>query len=273
MIEEPASIRKLLLKKGVASDGTIYIKKIRLNQLIFDNFINNGIIEITGIEDKADKSEKNLLSIINSNLDNVVFKNVHFESFEIIIRYSKLNNISTIDEHFPISEEVLGNMIDSNGNLKHSFKIMSEIYNQLYISMQKQGYKPLEMAYYATYLDWERKAAKKDKKWGKFLSLELHNWSTRFGQSWERGLMLSLIIGLLCFEFFLLFHESLPENLDLSKFIEFYTQFLLPTHKLDYINPKEKVGWVSAIFDILGRVALAYMYYQTITAFRRFGRK
>ena len=58
----------------------------------------------------------------------------------------------------------------------------------------------------------------------------------------------------------------------LQKHIIQFTKFLLPTHDFNFINGRELNAW-AIIFDLLGRIFIAFWVYQTITAFRRFGRK
>ncbi|OJJ21360.1 hypothetical protein BKI52_12440 [marine bacterium AO1-C] len=299
-INENAKIQQLTFKKGISGSGALYIESIHLQTLNFENFINEGKLEITGLKlgkfqtkiinqesipEVAIKREPPIswfetqIIISKSNLGSAVFKGVLFEAFDrVIIDDSKLNNISTVNKHFPLSAENLGNKVNDQGILEHDPEQMAEIYNQLYLAMQKQGNRLKEMEYYSQYLYWQRKAAKEDKKWPALISLTLYQWSTNFGQSWVRGLGISLLVGLIFYFFYSISLNGVQVGFQYFTFDNLlfhgkqFFQFLLPTHKLDFI-PHTQSRFLSSFLDIFSRIALGYMYYQTITAFRRFGRK
>lgn len=286
IIKKGAKVNVLSFAQGIASSGMVYVESINLNQLIMENFTNKGTFELTSIRanDKVacleqgsigEKDKPSQVVLCESNLDNIIFNDVDFDSFDAIeIEAAKLNLISTIQRHFPTK----GGKIRSREQEDAAGKI-AEIYSQLYLAMQKQGYKTQEMEYYAAYLYWEHKAAKgKRKTFGKWLSLSLHKYSTDFGQSWLRGIGLTLFVGWL---FYLLFSCSLGEvrfgwqHFTWNNVINhtgYYFQFLLPTHKTDFLPHAKPMGW-AIIWDFAGRIVVGYLIYQTIAAFRRFGRK
>ncbi|OJJ23266.1 hypothetical protein BKI52_02610 [marine bacterium AO1-C] len=304
VIRKNSQIHLLTFKGGVANGGSVYINPIYLQKLEFEDFINEGKLEITGVRLRAidlRKIKQNLSPKVNikqvlspkwitlesksqinlskSNLGNAVFKAVAFEEFgQVSIGDTKLNNISTVNKHFPLKAENLGNRADDAGKLQHDPAQMAEIYNQLYLAMQKQGNRLKEMEYYSQYLSWQRKATLQEKNWPALISLSLYQFSTNFGQSWVKGLGISLLIGLIFYFFYSISLGGVQVGFQYLTFDNIFFhgkhffQFLLPTHKLDFI-PHTQSRFLSSFLDIFSRIALGYMYYQTITAFRRFGRK
>jgi hypothetical protein len=278
VIKGGANLDELTLAQGIASGGALYIYPIALRRLTFKNFINEGKLEITGVQPKASTANhKSQIRISQSNLDNAVFKGVAFDSFsQIIINDSKLGNISTIKGYFPTNHKQIGNDTDTDGTLVQTPAYLAETYNQLHLAMQKQGNHLKDMEYYGQYLHWQLKDAK---PWSPaYISLVLHRWSTNFGQSWLKGLGRMLLVGWVAYFLFSICLSEVKlgwqyftlENV--SNHTQYFLQWLLPTHKLNYI-PHTRPGLLSTLFDILGRIAMGYMIYQTITAFRRFGRK
>ena len=151
MLLENCSLRQITFKDGINSNGKVYIKSNQVESLVFEDFINEGKLELLGV--KSVENSLTIIQFINCNLENVVFKGVDFNSFnQIVINDTKLNNVSLIVFHIPTDKKRLGNEVCDNNELIHNSKKMAEIYNQLYLATQKQGNKSLEMRYYATYL-------------------------------------------------------------------------------------------------------------------------
>ena len=99
-----------------------------------------------------------------------------------------------------------------------------------------------------------------------------------------RGVIFSFIVGL--FFFYCLVISTKEYSIGLSfdyrpEFIQSFLKFMNPLRffDLEYIFKKEDnqtsitLSGLSYIWDFFGRVFIAYGFYQTIQAFRRFGRK
>lgn len=50
----------------------------------------------------------------------------------------------------------------------------------------------------------------------------------------------------------------------------YFWQFLIPTHKFDYLGVKQTDSPLFYVFDFFGRIAVGYGIYQFIQAFRKF---
>lgn len=124
----------------------------------------------------------------------------------------------------------------------------------------------------------------KTKKWyeGDRILLYLNTISNDHGLSWERGILFSLGIGTLFFIPNLLLLNSPYWEFGWSNWSDFwrvagitiklFSQSLYAAHSFDYLNDYNPKGIVF-LFDLVGRIFLTYGYYQTIVAFRKFGRK
>lgn len=248
-------------------------------------------------------AKSNTFSIINSNMGKTVMRDIDARGFTVEVRDSKLNDITNIGARFP-KERQICSKIGKNGKLQHDPKQMAETYSQLYLAIQKQGYRLQELDYYCAYLEWQRKSVKNRIKtdilsyFPAYVSLSFHRLSTGFGRNWLRGIFFSLLIGLI---FYVGFINTLPnidkiiyeyqhpknnqqmtESKPSSKsqatkmkggfYVKHYLYFLIPTHKSTFVA-NQAPGGTASVFDFLGRIILTYLYYQIATASRRFGRK
>ncbi len=107
--------------------------------------------------------------------------------------------------------------------------------------------------------------------------LGVNHISNKHNQSWIRGVAFTLGIG---FVFYFLFLKSIGEpispslNFDIERFGELAKKFWIfmnPLHSVDFLNT-DSTSW-SSFFDYVGRIFIGYGIYQTIQAFRKFGRK
>jgi len=142
-------------------------------------------------------------------------------------------------------------------------------YTKLGDSIRSTDYKALELeAYYASLGN--------KKPFTKF-SLFLNAFSNDFGRSWILGIVFTLGFGLQFFTFLL---WSIPEYRDITSWdADLFGSFLHFINPLRQFNLKELFNanlhfsrW-SYVWDFLGRIFVAYGYYQTIQAFRRFGKQ
>ena len=110
----------------------------------------------------------------------------------------------------------------------------------------------------------------------------LNRISNKHGLSWRRGVLFSVAVGALFFfpNLFLLENSYWTFGWDSwsdfwtvsSTTLKLFSQSLYAAHSFDYLNEYKPNG-IAFFIDIVGRIFLAYGYYQTIVAFRKFSRK
>lgn len=91
--------------------------------------------------------------------------------------------------------------------------------------------------------------------------------SNLFGLSWIVGVVFTFITTFLMFHYFL---DSTKCECDVY-FWKYYIQFISPIHKIDFIENVTLTN-KSYIIDFFGRVLSSFGFYQTIQAFRKFGK-
>ncbi|MGH2664614.1 hypothetical protein [Flavobacterium sp.] len=128
-------------------------------------------------------------------------------------------------------------------------------------------FKNHEMATYYKELSWKHHSVDKSILWAT-------KWSTDFGNSWARGLIFTLLSGLIFFSLFYTL-ENYKYSFNLTNWQDFgkgYIRFFLIT---DFYNPLEKDktyietfwSWIPFIF---GKIFIAFGIYEMIQAFRKF---
>ena len=199
------------------------------------------------------------VTIINSNLINLITSNVKW--------FKKIDNPN---------DEKNQEFITSNSK---------EVYRQLKHSLEKQGskidalkFKTLEMKEYKKEL-----AIKKSSKSDRII-LWLSQ-SNNYGTNWLKPISIALGITLLAYILIIIgVSRKLSFNFNFSEesfkltFTELGThsctffQLLNPTHYLNRVfpNPSYELGVFVYFIDYLLKIMLAYLIFQTITAFRKF---
>lgn len=103
--------------------------------------------------------------------------------------------------------------------------------------------------------------------WNKIL-LTLNLISNGFGLWWWLGLIFIMFTGFLFYSWLINNWNILSENWRVG-----YLQFILPTHSINDLFPKGyNIRSCHYTIDILGRVFIGFGIYQTIQAFRKYGR-
>jgi hypothetical protein len=116
------------------------------------------------------------------------------------------------------------------------------------------------------------------------VNLWLNKWSNNFGRSWQRGVLFTVGVGILLFYFLVISSKEYTiafginiRNGMLPAFLKFMNPLrFFDTESLFKIQPESQVITLTStsyFWDFLGRIVIAYGYYQTIQAFRRYGRK
>lgn len=260
----------LTINMEIARDSVLVVEDCTIQHLNFDSMKNNGSIRLLHIV----SPELSSLSILNSDLGRTDFIRCAFN--KAIFNFSN----SKIAESF-LAETDFPTRVFSNGQVNHQQAQLA--FGQLQTAYQRQGdnvraneYQAREIeAHYRT-LAWSRKNF--------FTKLNLFfNWiSNNFGRNWAQGALFSIAVGLLFFYFLVLSSEEFHFALNFSHFpdlVDSFLKFMNPLRHFETENLfQDKQPVVNAtpgtyILDFAGRIFVTYGYYQTIQAFRRFGKK
>lgn len=265
------AINTLRLFNSNQENSIINIEKTTLTNLKFEGIFNNGLITLR----ELNISKKGLVSFKSSNLGKADFIYCNFAKANLEFENSKITEAFFSETEFPKKVSVDGN--PNYGQAQLAF-------GQLATAFQKQGdniraleYNSRELqAHYGKIKLFSPDCFQKINLWLNFIS-------NNFGRNWIRGVIFSFSVGFLFFCCLLvstnLYNWGLPGFE--KELLPAYLKFMNPlrffelealfnnTHKEGII----KLNELSYLSDFAGRIFIAYGYYQTIQAFRRFGRK
>jgi hypothetical protein len=202
--------------------------------------------------------------ISSSNFNKASFFNVDFKSFKYFSIY-KSNIESSFFSQCTFNESIYSfDVDDMNRNDSHA---KYESYKQLKSALLKSNNTPVALRMHSKmYSHFFR--TKEASFWDKII-LIFNRMSNKHGISWSRGVLFILLIGLLTF---LLYKNFLSIDIfGFSKNLKYYLLFLNPTHSFDFMKDYKPDEWAYVI-DFISRIFIGYGYYQTVQAFRKFGK-
>lgn len=250
------------IELGGINFGDVFIKDSKLYSFFLMDFDNKGSISL------KDVNGCEFFTIHNSNSGHLKLVNADISKFnEVVIADSNIEGLETTKypkniRSYSSNPKVgygLSNKSRNNSNLKN-------IYNQLKQIAKNKG--DTQALY--KYQSMEHEKLLLSKRLGFDSILLSLNWlSNRNGKSWSRGVLFTLIISFL---FYLAYSYSIESDFDkesLKDYVLFISSF--PKLSLDKFKEFDSVWYVSLIIW-LSRIFISYGIYQTVSAFRKYGK-
>ncbi len=225
-------------------------------QFLYNKVSANSIISFEGaiFKKSLDLSRANFwckLNFWNIKIDNIYPKARYLYGTDSVVLLNE--NLFTDDEK------------NAQERLRETYRIIKNEFSKESNIVESSKYLQYEMSIY-----------EKEKKQDKFL-LFLNKYSNNFGYSWIRGILFTITISLLFYLGFLYAITNCNLCLDLSyvsftQTIRYWLEFMNITNwnikpfGIEYSNE----GY---IILFIGRLFISYGYYQTIQAFRKYGKK
>lgn len=209
------------------------------------------------------------IKFFNSDMKNSNFNSCNVAG-DVVFENSRVQDMTVFKTDFP------KRVVFSTNREKTDYGSAQLFFGQLQHAYSKQGdniraseMKTLELEAHFHNLPW--------KKFGSKLNLLLNSLSNDFGRSWTKGVLFTFVFGFLFFQLILF---SSPEYVFSLRFNGemwgTYLKFMNPLRQIDLMDIFTlkilTFNGISYTLDFLGRVFVAYGYYQTIQAFRRFGK-
>jgi hypothetical protein len=243
--------------------GNIFFKEVNISSLVLSEFHNKGSVFFTNI-----LSGWHLI-IQDSIVGNLNFINSDINIFEeIVIADSKLKGISL--KKYP--NKILSS--SSNPKIGYGIKEKSkrkENLNSVYTQLKEVARTNGDFDNANKYKSLEHKQLLKSKKFSSDSILLFLNWiSNNNGRSWLRGVFFTIIVSaIFCFLYFITLNIESHQYPNYKELILFVTSY--PKLELEKFEIQNK-SWEISLIIWLARIFISYGIYQTITAFRKYGR-
>jgi len=272
-----SKIATLLFSGLIEKDIYITISKVEVGNLTFENFFNNGILVFHGVS--IYNSGK--LRMISSTFGKTDFILCNFEEATFEFENSKISDVFLAETDF-------SQVIKGNKDLRY-YRQMQLAFGQISTAFQKQGDTVRALEYQSREIEAHYRNLKYlNKGLRKFsftkLSLGLNKLSNDFGRSWQKAAFFSVIIGIFFFYGVVICSDQYSIGFPITfnkDLLQGFFKFMNPLRffeteslfKAGEGKPSPTLNIGSYFFDYLGRIFVAYGFYQTIQAFRKFGRK
>jgi hypothetical protein len=249
----------------------------------FEKFVEqedetNGIVPVfinNEFQLKVETNQKTTIHFENSDLGKTSFINCDLASFDEFYFYNtKMLEVFVAGTELPkavtLPNEKQNEKYAQERLAFGQFKKISENRGD---NVQATEFLALEMDAYAKHISED------STKWGEQFNLWLNKISSNWGNDWVQAVKMTLIITAICYVIychalgFRMFGTDFNLFLDLASYS---FEFLNPLRKADFLKDFDsqiKINWLARTIDYLSRIVIAYFTFQTIQAFRRFGKK
>lgn len=262
-------IDNLLISRYSHKSTFYHFSELELRSLKFENFTNLGNITLS----KISLSEN--LAIINSDLGKTTFIDCDFSNREMSFKSSKINEIALAGVKLPNPENINSSLLGIKNQKKLALSQIKKVFQNMGDNLMASEYQTEELNTYESTLGWS---------WEK-INLWLNKVTNNHGQSWIRPLVLLLTstgIFYILYCFTLGFKIELESYGNIELFLRntsYFFEFLNPIRKSDFLpqvllSSRELAEIPSLTFltDSIAKIINAYLLYQFIAAFRKFGR-
>jgi hypothetical protein len=261
--------------EGIQNENvTFEILDSSIGKLSFEEYENNGELKISNIKFMEDAE---FMIEPSCRIGKYKFYEIDFTKVKFHIAETDFLNGEIINCDFPET------ILKTSG--KKSYSHSKFFFGQLCVLFQRQGDSVRSYEYQAREVDSYYHLLIEQK--GKFLeklTLTFNKYSNDFGRDWGRSILFSVAVGLLFFS--LLVPSTQQYNIGFSgeetiRLIPPFLKFMNPLRHFETMELFKNIEGGNAIvlsnwsylWDFLGRIFVAYGYYQTIQAFRKYGRK
>jgi len=262
-------ISNLLISRYSNKSTFYHFNELNLQTLKFENFTNLGNITISKI------SISDNICFENSDLGKTTFIDCDFSNRKMIFDSSKINEIGLAGTKLPKPKNIDSKLTGNKNQKKLALSQIKKAYQDLGDNLTANLYQSEELNTYKSTLKngWEK------------TNLWLNKQTNNHGQRWDRPLALLIIFTAF---FYTLFCFSLGFEIDLKspgnfstffKNLSYFFEFLNPFRKSNFIpnqlvtiNDENPIPSITVFIDSISKIISAYLLYQFIAAFRKFGK-
>lgn len=260
LILQQSSIDNLSLS-SIPEKAIVKITSSRLRRLNFDGLTNLGYLQLNSLNFEIDNPE---ILINNSSLGKCDIVNCDFSTARFTLYSSKITDTFYTNSVFP-GEIYVPNEFKAN---KDEHSIRRDGYNQLKTIAQKQNDRRLFLHYQSEELKSFHKTLHWFWNFRTWFQLGAMRISNNYGVSWGLGVLFVIITN---FVFVSTAYSDRPRDFTCAGLGIYFSAYLSSLFSLInvpiYFQGTWEVNWFYA-----SRLFIAFGIYQTIAAFRKFGK-
>jgi hypothetical protein len=261
---EKCRLNKFLIT-GVNDNAVLTCKDVSVRELGFTGFINRGSITFASLNiETIDPGKSTKLSFSEALVGKVVFQACDLSAFEsVLVEKSDLSQLTLVGSswfNFDRLDSGLPEGKERYRSLRGTFQQLKSAATANGDHVQAVEFRSSEMT------NLRQELAQRDGSLGDNLMMFL-NWSNNYGSSWLKPLGLIIAITALFYIMLMIAFEH-PLNSG------FFAQLFNPVRPLDFMLPNggevtNGMRWL----DLIHRIILAYLIYQTVTGYRKYSKK
>jgi len=216
---------------------------------------------------------KGSLSFVNSDFKGMKFINCEFADSVLEFENSQLE-MFTAETNFPVNVKTNG-LFNRWSQAQLAFGQLAKSYDAQGDTVRHLDYKSRELHAHMRKLNFKEDPSA-------FLNLWANYLSNNFGRNWIQCAAITLILGAISFYLIVVSSNNYSigfgwhvDTRILNSFFHFFNPIRdTDTNKVFEIDGKQyiKLTRRSYVLDFFAHILLAFLFYQTISAFRRFGK-
>lgn len=255
----------------IGKDASLRIHAQKVRNIFFSNALVLGHTSLTGLRFDG-RDFESVLTIINSDIGKTQFIDCDFSEYKLIFRNSKISDAFLAGTLMPQANKINPHENDE-GQVQLVLNQIKKTYEARSDSINASKYFSDELNSHYRTLTWE------SNPWAKFVLL-MNRVSTNHGQSWQQGVLSTLICAAFFYIFYLLSLGIQTSSLitNAKQFTFLFLEFINPLHKSDYIPSKmgmteNRIPLHALAIENLSKIFISYFLYQFIQAFRKYGKR
>lgn len=245
--------------------------KILFSNTLFENevqFIDCKITSHTVVSFEGTNCKKTLdISRSNFHHCQLRFWNIKIVSNDKLDTYEKYkNDFSRMDIELSVYSKI-----------RETYRIIKNTFYKEDNRIEGLVFYKKEMEIYEQELKFNKEKESTNTQWDEIL-LFLNKISNNYGTSWRRGIAFTIGLGVLTFLgllFTLMWKKltwKIEDSIDWNNTIKNFVEIINLSRWTDVYFFEEELNGVSYLILFIGRIFIGYGYYQTIQAFRKYGK-
>lgn len=259
---------------------SIFISDSNFKRGIYLRNVSSSSIRLINIRNKSTLTLDKIISNKEIAFENIEVQNINFDNSNIELL--EMKNV-IIEDTFISNNLELGTfnaqgvVIQKSYFFANNFTVHNlnrETCQFIVTEAKRRNNNILAMEYKAKEMELYRKEVRHWKTAGTFVLLFLNKCSNRYGKSWVQGIVFIVINWIFFFSLFVFFRDGWGDTFIWTDpvYMKEAVNYLWLLDGLNSISNCEIMNWGMIAVFILGKVMIAYGIYQTISAFRRFGK-